>query len=85
MATTSITNSSSPTTPGQQVILKLGERLVYGEIIDTEPDPRFGALCRTRLTIRTEPQSTEITALARDVEAADDGPGPSAPLMDAPV
>lgn len=74
-----------PTTPGRQVIAEIGDRLVLGEIIRAEPAPRFGALDRTRLTIRTEPHGTEIDALARDVETADDGPGPSAPPMDAPV
>jgi len=75
-----------PTTPGRKVIVALGDRSVLGTIVASEPAPRFGALDRTRLTIRTEPHGTETTALARDVEAADgDGPGPSAPPMDAPV
>jgi hypothetical protein len=74
-----------PTTPGRKVIAELGDRLVLGEIIGSEPAPRFGALDRTRLTIRTEPHGVETTALARDVDAADDAPGPSAPPMDAPV
>jgi len=61
--------SSAPTTPGRQVIVELGDRLVCGEIVRAEAAPRFGALDRTRLTIRTELHDTEITALARDVEA----------------
>jgi hypothetical protein len=81
-----MSTSDAPTTPGRKVIVALGDRSVLGEIVRAEPAPRFGALDRTRLTIRTEPHGVETTALARDVEAADgDGPGPSAPPMDAPV
>ena len=73
---------AGPTTPGQRVIATVGDRLVLGEIVRAESAPRFGALDRTRLTIRTEPHGTEITTLARDVEAADtDGPGPNAAPM----
>jgi len=80
------TSSDPPATPGRQVIVQLGDRIVLGEIISSEPAPEFGALDRTRITVRTEPHGVETTALARDVEAADgDGPGPSAPPMDAPV
>jgi len=76
----------APTTPGRRVIAELGDRLVSGEIVRSDPAPRFGALDRRRLTIRTDPHGTEITALARDVEAADsDGPGATAHRMDAPV
>jgi len=85
MAAASSSTSDAPTTPGRRVIAKLGDRLVLGEIVRAEPAPQFGSLDRTRLTIRTEPHGTEITALARDVDAADDGPGPHAPLMDASV
>ena len=86
MAAASSSTSNAPTTPGRQVIVALGDRLVLGEVVGAEPAPQFGALDRTRLTVRTEPHGTELTALARDVEAADgDAPGAHASPMDAPV